>query len=204
MKRMSWFFIVLALLGGLSFYFSQSKRKSTQGDRIITATNQGDTIPKKKDNENVYNGLREMALNISPGELQLTMPDNQIKVYGILLDWHLGDGIATVICFLTGDASMYLSSGGGIIGAGKHEKVSRETKKLVENAQKYLDKAKKTDSTPLPDRNRVNFYFLTNKGKYFAAENILNFENRSSAWLPLFEEFNSVITGLRENEENNH
>jgi hypothetical protein len=99
---------------------------------------------------------------------------------------------------------MYLSSGGGIIGAGKHEKVSRETKKLVENAQNYLDKAKKTDSTPLPDRNRVNFYFLTNKGKYFASENILNFENRSSAWLPLFEEFNSVITELRESEENNH
>jgi len=105
-------------------------------------SNQVDTIPRKQDNENVYKGLREMALNITPGELQLTMPDNQIKVYSILLDWHLGDGIATVICFSTGDASMYLSSGGGMIGAGKDEKVSRETKKLVENAQNYLNSTK--------------------------------------------------------------
>jgi hypothetical protein len=49
--------------------------------------------------------------------------------------------------------------GGMHAGVGKHEKVGRETKKLVENAQKYLDKAKKTDSTPLPDRIELTFTF---------------------------------------------
>jgi len=59
------------------------------------------------------------------------------------MDWDLGDGIATFISFSTGDASMYLSSGGGLIGGGHHENVSVAAKTFVDKAQQYLDKTTK-------------------------------------------------------------
>jgi hypothetical protein len=42
---------------------------------------------------------------------------------------------------------------------------------------------------------------LTNKGTFSAQEQLKNFDNRTSAWLPLFEEGNKVITELRIVEE---
>jgi len=38
---------------------------------------------------------------------------------------------------------------------------------------------------------------MTDRGKFTAQENLKNFDNNSSAWLPLFEEGNKVITELR-------
>ena len=90
-----------------------------------------------------------------------------------------------------------MSSGGGLIGGGHHENASVAAKTFVDKAQQYLDKTTKVDSTPLPDKNCVRFYFMTNKGKFTAQENLKNFDNNSSAWLPLFEEGNKVITELR-------
>ncbi len=136
-------------------------------------------------------------MNVTPDQLQLTIPNDQTKVYGVVIDWDVGSGIATLISFATGDASMYLSSGGGMIGGGHHENVSNAAKAFVDKAQTYLDKTSKTETTPLPDKNSVRFYLLTNKGKFSAQENLNNFENNSSTWLSLFEEGNKVISELR-------
>ena len=125
------------------------------------------------------------------------MSDEQIKAYGIIMDWSLGDdGIVTLTCFETGDASMYLSSGGGIIGGGKHENVSNAVIQYLKIGQKYLEKAEKIIETPLPDKDMINFYFLTNNGKYLGQESISNIENESSKWLGLFYEANKVLTEL--------
>ena len=113
------------------------------------------------------------------------------------MDWDLGDGIMTLISYETGDASMYLSSGGAVIGGGQHENVSNASKAFVSKAQGYLDKAVKTDTTILSDKNCVKFYFLTNKGKFVAQETMNNIENNSSKWLDFFEEGNKVISELR-------
>jgi hypothetical protein len=113
------------------------------------------------------------------------------------MDWSLDKGFATFVFFSTGDVSMYLSSGGGLIGGGQHENVSKATKTFINKAQTYLDKAIKIDSTPLSDKNCVRLCFMTNKGKFTAQENLKNFDNNSSIWLPLFEEGNKVISELR-------
>ena len=92
---------------------------------------------------------------------------------------------------------MYLSTGGGMIGAGRHENISNAAKAFVGKAQTYLAKTTKTETTPLPEKNSVRFYLLTNKGKFSAQENLQKFETNSSTWLMLFEEGNKVISELR-------
>src|SRR2546430_10376917 len=38
----------------------------------------------------------------------------------VLMDWNVGGSVATLVAFDDGTVSLYLSSGGGIIGAGAH------------------------------------------------------------------------------------
>ncbi|MEJ1938304.1 hypothetical protein WDZ92_49550, partial [Nostoc sp. NIES-2111] len=138
-----------------------------------------------------------MALGVTPEQLKLSLPADITTVYGVIMDWEMGGAIATIIAYETGDASLYLSSGGGIIGGGQHEFVNKAAKKLITIAQTHLDKALKTEDIDLPASNHVRFYFLTNKGKFIGEDDMKNFENNTSYWQTLFEQANNILTELR-------
>ena len=155
------------------------------------------------DEENPYNGLRQMALNFTPEELGLEVSNKNFKAFGIVMDWDLGNGIATLSVLATGDVSMYLSTGGGYIGGGQHENVRKAGLNYLKVGQEFLDKATLTEETPLPARNTVNFFFLTNKGKYVGREGMANIDSGNSDWTNLFVEANKVLTQLRLATESN-
>lgn len=160
------------------------------------------TDPTQNDNvdtaENAFDGLRNMAFSATPDQLELSLPTDKTVVYGVIMDWEMGGSTATIVSYQTGDASLYLSSGGGVIGGGQHENVNSAAKQFVNLAHKFLDKATKTEITPLPTTDQVKFYLLTNNGVYVGQDVISNFENHSSEWLQLFEEGNKVLTELRQ------
>jgi len=147
--------------------------------------------------ENPFNGLRDMALNVTPEQLGIETAPEETRVFGMVMDWDLGGDIATVSAYKTGDASMYLSSGGGVIGGGQYENVRAAVSPYIALGQEFLLKTEKTATTPLPAPGCVRFYFLTNDGIYAAQERMQNLENESSEWLTLFEAANKVLTELR-------
>lgn len=163
------------------------------------------TDPGKNDNpettENAFEGLRNMAFSATPEQLGLSLPTDKTVVYGVIMDWEMGGATATIVSYQTGDASLYLSSGGGVIGGGQHQNVNSAAKQFVSLAQTFLDKTIKTETTPLPSNDEVKFYLLTNKGVFVGQETMKNFENNSSSWLRLFEEGNNVLTELRKTSE---
>lgn len=163
------------------------------------------TDPNQNDNlettENPFEGLRNMAFTATPDQLGLSLSADKTIVYGVVMDWEMGGATATTVSYQTGDASLYLSSGGGVIGGGQHQNVNRSAKQFVSLAQTFLDKTVKTETTPLPSTDEVKFYFLTNKGVFVGQEAMKNFENNSSTWLKLFEEGNNVLTELRKTSE---
>ena len=112
------------------------------------------------------------------------------------MDWGIDTATATLISYQTGDASLYLSSGGGVIGGGQQQNVSNAAKQFVGLAQSYLDNTTKTETNSLPKRDEVKFYLLTNKGTYMGQDIMKNFENNTSNWLTLFDEGNKVLTEL--------
>jgi hypothetical protein len=142
-------------------------------------------------NHNPYADLRYKAFCFTPEQLGLSLPADQTVVYGIIMDWQMGEGIVTVVSYQTGDSSVYISSGGGMIGGGQHPSVSSAAKGFVNAAQSYLDKTIKTETIPYPERNQVKFYLLTNKGIYVGEEEMVNFQNSTSAWYGLFDESNN-------------
>jgi len=181
--KMTYLIVGILLMCGVVFYFTRCRNNST--------------VKNHKTRENAFDGLRDMAFSLTPVQLGVSFPDDKTIVYGIVMDWGMNSAVVTTVCYQTGDASLYLSSGGGIIGGGGHQAVNSAAKQFVSLAQTYLDKATKTETTDLPATDEIKFYLLTNKGVFAGEEQMKNFENETSKWLPLFEEGNKVITELR-------
>lgn len=195
--KVTYIIIGSILVFGLIIYLTSCGNTSTSAD---TQNNTSQDTSRQKvilPKENAYVGLRNMAFTVKPDTLGLALSKDKTEVYGVIMDWEMGGAIATTIAYMTGDASMYTSTGGGVIGGGQHQNVNSAAKQLIKVAQTYLDKAIKTETTPLPQTDIVKFYLLTNKGVYVGQEVMSNFENNSSKWLGLFEESNKVLTELR-------
>ncbi len=186
--------------GGLFYFLTSCGDKKSRTNRGIV---QQDTTKQKtiETNENAFKALRNMAFATTPEQLELSLPTDETIVYGIIMDWGIDAATATIVSYQTGDTSIYLSSGGGIIGGGQHGNVSRVAKQFVNLGQIFLDKATKTENTTLAENDTIKFYFLTNSGVYLGQEHMKNFENKKSIWLPLFEKANLLLTELRETTE---
>jgi len=194
---MTYIIIGVILIAGLIFCLTSCGNKSTTNNKQTT-TDQTTTTPKvHQTEENAFEGLRNMAFSATPEQLELSLPTDKTVVYGVIMDWEMGGATATTVSYQTGDASLYLSTGGGVIGGGQHQNVNSAAKQFVSLAQTFLDKTTKAETTALPSPDEVKFYLLTNKGVFVGQEQIKNFENNSSNWLKLFEEGNNVLTQLR-------
>lgn len=158
--------------------------------------NQDDTVKKTKVADNPYSGLRSQAINVTPDQLQLKL-DNDNDIYGIVMDWNMGDAIVTVVSFMTGDASVYLSTGQTFIGGYAHETVINAAKQFVVTGQKYFSKAIKTENSEPTNEKKVDFYFLTKSGRYYIEDDFTKIENNTSDLLGLFAAGNQVITEYR-------
>jgi hypothetical protein len=198
--KMTYTIIGLVLTVGIVFYLTSFRNKSTttnQNTKSETKT----TTKVHQTEENGYEELRNMAFKVTPEQLALSIPKDKTIVYGVVMDWEMGGATATTVAYQTGDASLYLSSGGGVIGGGQHKNVNSASKQFVSLAQTFLEKTAKTEKASLPTTNEIKFYFLTNKGVYVGQEQIKNFENNSSLWQKLFEEGNNVLSELRKTSE---
>lgn len=147
--------------------------------------------------ENSHERLRNTALHVTPAQLKLAIPDNETLVYGVIMDWNMGDTLLTLVSFITGAASLYLSNGGGVLSSGKNPSVGEAASELVTLAQVYIYNAVPVTIFDLPPDRCVRFFLLTNHHKLAAQEQVIYFDNGTSPWLPLFEKANQVITEMR-------
>lgn len=122
---MTYAIIGLLLIGALAFYLISCKNKSSANTNKLTEQQAHDTTQLKKvdPNDNPYQDLRNLAFNATAEQIGVQIPADQTKIYGVIMDWDLGEGTATLVAFLSGDASLYLSSGGGVIGGSGHDNV---------------------------------------------------------------------------------
>jgi hypothetical protein len=154
------------------------------------------TGKKAKHEDNPYSGLRGKIFTVTPEEIGLTATKDE-KVFAVVMDMGIDDSTATLVSIIDGNASMYLSSGGGIIGGSAHENVKAASIAFVKMGQTYLSKMAQVDSFPLPEPDYVRFYLLTNKGKYSVEESMEKIDDEKSDWSELFYEGNNVLAELR-------
>ncbi len=150
------------------------------------------------DSKQIYQNLRNLALRSSRTQLGLPQTTNSNDSWGVIMDWGLDkEDTATIVAFINGAASVYLSSGGGFIGGEKHESVRQAAKRMVTLALQCQPQAKATDIYPLPEQGSVNFYFLTDSGILKAEASVKELRNRLGAFAKLGDAGQDVITQYR-------
>lgn len=136
--------------------------------RVIYSRSQKGTPPQSTPKD-TYEGLRNVALQSSRSQLGLPAPSTQTQAWGVIMDWGLPNGTATIVAFSDGNASVYLSSGGGYIGGSTYDSVRKAAQKMV--ALAATDQAQMHPATtfPLPAVGQVNFYVRTDSGVFSAS-----------------------------------
>jgi len=144
----------------------------------------------------IYGELRTMALGLTPADLGLgDLPGDQ--AYGIVMDIDFDGETATLTAFASGDASLYLSTGGGTIGGGEHAPVAQAAKRFVQAGSDNLDRMAKADDRPRPAAGQVCFYVLTSNGVFGATRPEDDLGEGRDPLSPLFYAGQEVITQLR-------
>ncbi len=118
----------------------------------------------------IYERERNIALNVNPTLLKLQIPEDELLVYGVILDLDMGEGFMTLACYITGAANLLFSSGGGIRGGGKNPAIGEAGVEFVTDAQEFLIFAKPVVAPLPPAKGYAQFFLLTNKGKFTACE----------------------------------
>lgn len=181
------YFLIAVLLGiGIAFYLRSAMRRPKPEQNIV----------KAKVDHNPYMDMRNMAYSLKVAEFGIEdMADDEI--YGIISEMDMGGNTASVVTFISGDTSLYLSSGSAFIGAGQHEDVQKVVKDYVKYGQSLLPGARKIKKAELPESGMVNFNFLSKNGLYSIIEKISELESGSSEYSKLFIELNKVIAAIR-------
>ena len=142
-------------------------------------------------------GLRRLVLSASPEDLGLAVDADPDRVHGVLMETGHDAAVVTIVSLIDGTTSLYVSTGGGTIGAGEHEPVAEATRAFVAMAQVFVGQTQPTESFDLPDPGRVRFQLLTVGGGRTAeaAENDLGLGRHPLS--PLFHAGQDVITEIR-------
>ena len=116
----------------------------------------------------VYLGLRSQVFQNSRAKLGLASPPELNHPWGVVMDWGMPKGTATVVAMSDGAASVYLSSGGGYIGGQSNENVRGAAKTAVETAAEFQPTMLLAAEFPLPPKGQARFYLLTDEGVFTA------------------------------------
>jgi hypothetical protein len=149
--------------------------------------------------EDIYIQLRQTALAIQASDLNIVPAPGSTVPYGVVMDISLDSGTATFVSFISGDGSMYTSTGGGVIGGIGHENVRSASINFVSVAAGYVDQMSLTTDFPLPKAGNIKFYLITPNGVFTTGEvssDVLSSGNHNLS--PLFLAGDDVITAMRE------
>ena len=156
----------------------------------------------KPPKESVYEGLRMQILQGSREKLGIPAPASPSQTWGVVMDWGLENGSATVVALSDGTASVYLTSGGGSIGGGKsHEAIHAGAINAVSIAAKFRPKMRPAENYPLLALNGVTFYVLTDTGVFSESASAGDLSSDQHAMSPLGDAMQEIITQYRKIEQ---
>lgn len=83
-------------------------------------------------------------------------------IWGVVMDVTYDDGTITVVSLIDGTASLYVSTGGGIIGAGEDEQIGALSSSVASGAGMFFARyGAQVKDYPVPAEDHVHFYFLS-------------------------------------------
>jgi hypothetical protein len=128
--------------------------------------------PERLSSPNPYSALRDNVLKGTRETLHLPSPSSRVEPWGVVMDWGVVNGCATVVAFSDGNASLYLSGGGGAIGGKGVESIRNAAQRAVIAAAAVQPQTQIAPAFPLPKTGEVSFYLLTDSGVFTSAATV--------------------------------
>lgn len=180
--------VIVAILVFTGMMYRRTRKPAAQQEAAFKSRPQG---------KNPYEDLRKLALQSSRGELGIPAPATKTQPWGAIMDWGLSEGWATVVAFSDGNASVYLSNGGGYLGGTSREAIRSAAKRMVAFAGDYQPQMRLADGFPLPRAAQVAFYVLTDAGTFTATASQEELSSHRHALSKLGDAAQDVITQYR-------
>jgi hypothetical protein len=118
----------------------------------------------------LYADLRSAVLAIDPTTLDLAPGEPWDRAAVALMELGLDEGSATVVAVADGTVSLYLSSGGGVIGAGAHAAVAAPARRFRELIATARGQLRAVEAFPgPPGSGQVGFHALIGDARYTAS-----------------------------------
>jgi hypothetical protein len=156
MKPIGWVVLVLLVV---VLWFSLRTRQNRNSSKASKSSG------NERSGTSAYLGLRNLALQNPPAEIQGASIAKPGQPFAVLMDWGIPAGTATVAAYADGTASIYLSSGGGYLGGGQsHESIRNAAMRTVEIAGELKSLMQPTTTYPLPQSGQVTFYVRADAG----------------------------------------
>ncbi|PTX97182.1 hypothetical protein DB345_08380 [Spartobacteria bacterium LR76] len=144
----------------------------------------------------IYRSLRAQIF-----ALPTIMGDRPEARLGVVLETGLPDACYTLVATCEYSASLYLSNGGGFIGAGEHPEGAAAAKEFLEFAANFESQLKPTRTYPLPTPGRTRFYIIRKDGILTGEFSEDDLGNDRLPLSPLFFKGHDLITIIRQVDE---
>ncbi|HEX3069951.1 MAG TPA: hypothetical protein VHX14_15390 [Thermoanaerobaculia bacterium] len=140
-------------------------------------------------------GLRNQALTISGKDLGVSQSTHE--PFAVIMDIGYPQAVVTVVSFASGDASIYFSTGGGVLGGVGHESVRKAAVAFVHESSHLTAKMQSAANFPYAAPGAVRFYVRTNAGTLVAEAPEKELASGKHEFSPLYIAGQGVITQLR-------
>jgi hypothetical protein len=160
---------------------------AASADALPSAPRPDDTPPTQ--------ALRDQLLRTTWQEIGVAPREG---TWGALMEIGFAKGVATVVGLADGTASLYLTSGGGVLGAGARPEVRKAAVQLCETAARFADGTTATSTFPRPHAGQVRFYLLMDAGVRTVETDEDSLRAGKHRLSPLYAAGQNVITALRE------
>ena len=141
--------------------------------------------------------LRKMFLSMPAEAAGIQRSSDFPRIWGVAMDWPIGQHIATLAALADGSASVYTTGTFGIIGGIGHENLCTAAKQLLKKAESYYDASTVSDDLSYPALDRVRFYFHTFEGLRVIDVSLASVTDERGSYSDLFDLAQLVITELR-------
>ena len=154
-----------------------------------------------QDGKNTSQAMRDLRvafLSTSASSMGFQPSREYPRVFGVAMDWPIGEHTATIVTALDGSASLYTTATFGIIGGGPtHEAVRAAAQRFVKTAATHHDEAAPTSNYTYPSQGKVRFYLRTFDGARLIETESASVYSTSGKYSPLFRAGQAVVTELR-------
>jgi hypothetical protein len=120
-----------------------------------------------------------------------------LAVHGVVIEIGTRERVIFVFGLRDGTASVYWSSGGGLVGGRDHPHINSAAKALVAAARDIVEMVPRVDESPLPQPGRVRVSILTSDGIRAGEDDEASLMAGRGVLYPLFLRGNDIVGGYR-------